>query len=77
MFNVFVCFVFCFVFNDPSDNHENTTSRTLLEPEGPRDLPCVKERDILFRIALTRALYDQMAPQLCHFYVPGSNQFKT
>ena len=28
------------------------------------------EREILFRIALTRALYDQMAPQLSPFYVP-------
>ena len=31
----------------------------------------MQERQILFRIALTRALYDQMAPQLCPFYVPG------
>ena len=31
----------------------------------------MQERQILFRIALTRALYVQMAPQLCPFYVPG------
>ena len=45
--------------------------RASLEPQGPRDRACGKEREILFRIALTRALYDQMAPQLCLFYVPG------
>ena len=52
-------------------NHENTTFRASLKPQGPRDRACGKERKILFRIALTRALYDQMAPQLCPFYVPG------
>ena len=31
----------------------------------------MQERQSLFRIALTRALYDQMAPQLCQFDVPG------
>ena len=50
-------------------NHENHTFRASLEPQGPRDPPCVKERKLLFRIALTRALYDQMAPQLCPFYI--------
>ena len=55
----------------PLENHEKTTFRAFLETKGPRDLPCVQERKILFRIALTRALYDQMAPQLCLFYVPG------
>ena len=53
--------------NDPPGNHENTTFRTFLEPWGPRDRPWVQERKTLFRIALTTALYDQMAPQLCHF----------
>ena len=48
-------------------NHEKTTFRAFLETKGPRDLPCVQERQILFRIALTRALYDQIASQLCHF----------
>ena len=52
-------------------NHENQTFRVSLKPQGPRDRACGKEREILCRIALTRALYDQMAPQLCHFYVPG------
>ena len=55
----------------PPENHEKMTFRAFLETKGPRDLPCVQERQILFRIALTRALYDQMAPQLCLFYVPG------
>ena len=57
--------------NDPPEDHEKTTFRAFLETKGPRDLPCVQERQILFRIALTKALYDQMAPQLCQFYVPG------
>ena len=55
----------------PPENHEKTTFRAFLETKGPRDPPWVQERQILFRIALTRALYDQMAPQLCQFYVPG------
>ena len=37
----------------------------------------MQERQILFRIALTRALYDQMAPQLCPFYVPGKFSFSS
>ena len=57
---------------DPPENRVNMTVRTCLEPWGPRDRPWIQERKILFRIALTRALYDQMAPQLCPFYVPGS-----
>ena len=55
------------------ENHEKTCFRASLEPQGSRDPPCVKERKILFRIALTRALYDQMAPQLCPCYVPQKN----
>ena len=43
-------------------------------PLNPRALGTppmsVQERQILFRIALTRAPYDQTAPQLCPFYVP-------
>ena len=58
-------------FSRPSKNHENTLFRASLEPQGPRDPPCVKERNIFFRIALTRALYDQMAPQLCPLFVPA------
>ena len=55
--------------------HENRTFRASLEPWGPRDPPYVQERQILFRIALTRALYDQTAPQLCPFYVPEKLSF--
>ena len=55
----------------PLENHEKTTFRAFLETKGPRDPPWMQERQILFRIALTRALYDQTAPQLCLFYVPG------
>ena len=58
-----------------SENHENRTFRASLEPWGPRDPPYVQERQILLRIALTRALYDQTAPQLCPFYVPEKLSF--
>ena len=61
----------------PPENHEKTTFRAFLETKGPRDPPWVQERQILFRIALTRALYDQMAPQLCPFYVPGKLSFSS
>ena len=61
---------FFFLKNDPPENHEKTTFRAFLETKGPRDPPWMQERQILFRIALTRALYDQTAPQLCLFYVP-------
>ena len=57
--------------------HETPTFRASLEPWGPRDPPYVQERQILFRIALTRALYDQTAPQLCPFYVPGKLSFSS
>ena len=57
--------------------HENRTFRASLEPWGPRDPPYVQERQILFRIALTRALYDQTAPQLCPFYVPEKLSFSS
>ncbi len=63
--------VFFCLKNDPPENHEKTTFRAFLETKGPRDPPWMQERQILFRIALTRALYDQTAPQLCLFYVPG------
>ena len=58
------------------NNHENRTFRASVEPQGPRDLPCVKERKNIFRIALTRALYDQMTPQLYQFYVPENTSKK-
>ena len=62
---------FFFLFeNCLSTNDEKTFLWASLEPQGPRDPPCVKERTLLFRIALRRVLYDQMAPQLCPFYVP-------
>ena len=60
-----------FLKNAPLENHEKTTFRAFLETKGPPDPPWVQERQILFRIALTRALYDQMPPQLCLLYVPG------
>ena len=63
--------IFCFLKISLLKIHETTTFRASLKPQGPRGRACGKEREILCRIALTRALYDQMAPQLCHFYVPG------
>ena len=48
---------------EPSNNPEKLFFWATLEPQGPRDPPCVKARKILFRIALTRGLRDQMAPQ--------------
>ena len=54
----------------PPEKHENPPQTDPLENLSPWDHAQVIERKILFRIALTRALYDQMAPQLCPFYVP-------
>ena len=58
----------------PSTTHEKTCLQASLKPQGPRDRACGKEREIRCRIALTRALYDQMAPQLYPFYVPGNSE---
>ena len=49
-----------------SENHSCFSS---LEETSPWDPAHVKERQIWRPIASTRALYDQMAPQLCKFYV--------
>ena len=46
-----------------------------LNPGALGTPPWVQERQILFRIALTRALYDQTAPQLSSFYVPEKLSF--
>ena len=37
----------------------------------------MQERQILLRIALTSALYDQMAPQLCPFHVARKLSFSS
>ena len=63
--------------NIQKQKHENQTFWASLKPQGPRDRICGKERKILFRIGLTRALYDQMATQLYHFYVPGQPSKRT
>ena len=68
---------FHFVFFKVQQKHENRTFRASLNPLCSRDLPCIQERQILFRIALTRALYDQIATQLCPFYVPGKFSFSS
>ena len=48
-----------------------------LGPQGPRDRASGKERENLRRIASTRALYDQMAPQLCPFCIPRKLSFSS
>ena len=63
---IFIFFCICF-----QKKHENTTFPASLEPQGPRDLPSMKERKISYKMHGSRAPYDQMAPQLCQFYVPG------
>ena len=69
---------YCFPrFWTPQQIMTKTCFRASLELQGPRDPPCVKERKTIIRIALTRALYDQMAPQLCPFYVPGKLSFSS
>ena len=55
----------------PEQNHEHRTFRESLESQGPRDLPSMKERKNPYKMHGSRAPYDQMAPQLCQFYVPG------
>ena len=61
-------------FQQGDQRHQKTFFWASLEPHGPRDAPCVKERKVMFRKALTRVLYDQTAPQLCPFYVPEKTQ---
>ena len=72
--NKFHVFLFCLKVQQ---NMKIELFRASREPWGPRDPPYVQERQILFRIALTRALYDQTAPQLCPFYVPDKLSFSS
>ena len=65
----------CFFVKGFFKKHETQSFWASLEPWGPRDPRYVQERQILFRIALTRALYDHTAPQLCPFYVPEKLSF--
>ena len=64
------CFKFLFMKMTHREIMKTRLFGQSLEPWDPRDRTWIQERKILFRIALTRALYDQMAPQLCYFYVP-------
>ena len=59
--------ILCFFFQKFLKSFRGTLFRSSLESQGLRDPPCVKEGKNLFRIALTRALYDQMAPSYAHF----------
>ena len=47
---------------DPPEKHENPPWTTPSENLSPWDHAQMIERKILFRIALTRALYDQIQP---------------
>ena len=47
---------------DPLENHENVTWTTPFENLEPWDHAQMMERKTLFRIALSRALYDQLRP---------------
>ena len=49
-------------FLTPLEKHENPPQTDPLENLSPWDHAQMIERKILFRIALTRALYDQIRP---------------
>ena len=53
--------------HDQQQLSENRSCFSSLEETSPWDPAHVKERQIWRPIASTRALYDQMAPQLCQF----------
>ena len=53
---------FCFADCWPLNKHENPPLTNPLENPDPWDHAQMIERKILFRIALTRALYDQIRP---------------
>ena len=60
-------FLFVRFFVDRANSIKTLIVSKSLQETNPWDHALVKERNALFQIALTRALYDQMAPQLCHF----------
>ena len=53
---------FCSRMFDPPEKHENPLRTTPPEMQEPWDHAQMIERKILCRIALTRALYDQIRP---------------
>ena len=74
-----ILFQFCHFWPPPSTapkKYKNPPLTNPLENPDPWDHAQTIEREILFRIALTRALYDQMAPQLCLFYISAKFDFR-
>ena len=63
-------FIFCFLKNDPLGNHEK---RLFWHPLKTRAYGTVPVRLISKKLQkmVSKPPYDQMAPQLCQFYVPG------
>ena len=58
-------------------NAETTTLNRSLEENSPWDHSQIKERRTWRSIAKSIALYDQMAPQLCLFYVSARTDFSS
>ena len=72
-----------FVFSSfvrPGKNQQNdaetATCYLSLGENSPRDQAQIKERPTWRSIAGSRALYDQMAPQLCLFYISAKFDFR-
>ena len=55
---------------------ETATFYRSLEENSPWDHAQIKERPSWRSIAGSRALYDQMAPQLCLFYISAKFEFR-
>ena len=72
-------FLFCPTFVRPSKNQKNdaetATCYRSLQENSPWDHAQIKERPTWRSIARSRALYDQMAPQLCLFYISAKFDF--
>ena len=68
------------IFVRPDKNQKNdaetATCYRSLEENSPWDHAQIKERPIWRSIARSRALYDQMAPQLCLFYISAKFDFR-
>ena len=68
------------IFLRPSKKQKNdartATFHPSLEENSPWDHAQIKERPTWRSIARSRALYDQMAPQLCLFYISVKFDFR-
>ena len=59
-----------------TNDAETATCYRSLEENSPWDHAQIKERPTWRSIARSRALYDQMAPQLCLFYISAKFDFR-